>query len=83
MNRCFVLSVDENPDQTELIQQRQREAETIEAMLQQEDAEEIRKLHHNTQRLLKPIRVSILTLGNFASPSSESATAGTRPSILA
>ncbi len=58
LNRCFVLSVDENPEQTEAIQQRQREAETIDAMLDAEDADEVRKLHHNAQRLLRPIRVS-------------------------
>ena len=58
MNRCFVLSVDENPEQTQLIQQRQREAETIEAMLDAEDADAIRKLHQNAQRLLRPIRIS-------------------------
>ena len=58
MNRCFVLSVDENPEQTELIQERQRESETIDAMLDQEEADDIRRLHQNAQRLLKPIRVS-------------------------
>lgn len=58
MNRCFVLGVDENPEQTQLIQQRQREAETIEAMLDAEDADGIRRLHQNAQRLLRPVRIS-------------------------
>ncbi len=83
LNRCFVFSVDENPEQTEAIQQRQREAETIDAMLDAEDADEIRKLHHNAQRLLDRFASRILTPINFASPSSESATAETRPSISA
>jgi hypothetical protein len=58
MNRCFVLSVDEAPEQTAAIQQRQREGETIDAMMALEEAESIRRVHRNAQRLLRPIRVS-------------------------
>jgi hypothetical protein len=58
MNRCFVLSVDEAPEQTAAIQQRQRDAETIEAILERRKLERVYKLHQNAQRLLRPIEIS-------------------------
>jgi hypothetical protein len=57
MNRCFVLNVDEDVNQTAAIQQRQRHAETFQQVIAGERANQIRKLHQNAQRLLKPIRV--------------------------
>ena len=57
VNRCLVLSVDEEAPQTELIQQRQREAETIETLIHQHRAAEVRKRHQNAQALLQPLRV--------------------------
>lgn len=57
MNRCFVLSVDEDSKQTAAIQERQRNAETLEEILAAEHAKQTRKLHQNAQRLLKPIRI--------------------------
>ncbi len=57
MNRCFVLSVDEELAQTAAIQQRQREGETLSAFLACDSAERIRSVHRNAQRLLRPIEV--------------------------
>lgn len=59
MNRCVVLSVDENREQTRAIHQIQRELQTIEGLIAKEEKQEIIKLHQNLQRLLKPIRVAI------------------------
>ena len=56
-NRCLVLSVDESRDQTRAIHARQRYEETLEGLAAGERAASIRSLHHNAQRLLKPVRV--------------------------
>ena len=57
MNRCFVLSVDEELAQTAAIQQRQRDGETLSAFLTCESAERIRSVHRNAQRLLRSLEV--------------------------
>ena len=57
LNRSFVVSVDEQATQTEAIQRRQRDSETLEAFLAYEKAEQIRKRHQNAQRLLRPLAV--------------------------
>ncbi|WP_420607460.1 CHC2 zinc finger domain-containing protein [Novosphingopyxis sp.] len=56
-NRCLVLSVDESRDQTRAIHARQRYEETLEGLAAGERASAIRTLHHNAQRLLKPVKV--------------------------
>jgi DNA primase len=57
LNRCIVLSVDEDREQTRAIHRLQREAETLEGMLAREEREQILRLHRNAQRLLRPMRV--------------------------
>ena len=57
LNRAIVLTVNEEPEQTRAIHQKQREAQTIEGMWAQDDRAEIVKLHRNVQRLLRPLRV--------------------------
>lgn len=56
-NRCLVLSVDESRDQTRAIHARQRYEETLAGLEERAAARSIRTLHHNAQRLLKPVRV--------------------------
>lgn len=56
-NRCLVLTIDESREQTRAIHARQRYEETLEGMAAREDASAIRALHHNAQRLLKPVKV--------------------------
>lgn len=56
-NRYLVLSVDEDREQTRRIHAAQREAETLSGMLRKLDQEEILRIHHNAQRLLRPLRV--------------------------
>jgi len=58
MNRCFVIGVDEDADQTAAIQARQRLGHTIEDQLAAERTERRCKVHHNAQRLLQPVRVN-------------------------
>src|SRR5690348_11139497 len=56
-NRALVLSVDESPAQTRAIQVRQREGRTLEGLLARTARTELRALHQNAQRLLKPVAV--------------------------
>ncbi|OYP36779.1 hypothetical protein [Rhodopirellula sp. MGV] len=57
MNRCLVLSVDESRQQTKAIHRRQQVAQTTEGKRASEQAEKIRKLHQNAQRLLKSVEI--------------------------
>ena len=57
MNRCVVLTVDEDREQTRAIHRMQREAETLEGYFAELDRKELLELHRNAQRLLKPLRV--------------------------
>lgn len=57
LNRCLVLAVDEDRDQTRAIHQLQRESETLEGLIAKEERQHLLKLHQNAQRLLHPIRV--------------------------
>lgn len=57
INRCIVLTVDENREQTKAIHQIQRRLQTLDGLIAKEEREEVTKLHQNIQRLLKPIKV--------------------------
>jgi DNA primase catalytic core len=57
-NRCLVLSVDEDREQTRAIHERQREAETLEGLLAARDRSEVLRVHRNAQRLLRPLLVA-------------------------
>lgn len=57
LNRCLVLTVDEGRAQTRAIHGRQRAAQTLDGLLAGAEAEEIRKLHQDAQRLLEPLAV--------------------------
>jgi hypothetical protein len=57
MNRCVVLTVDEDREQTQAIHRMQREAETLDGYFAELDRKEVLELHRNAQRLLRPLRV--------------------------
>ena len=57
LNRCLVLTVNEEREQTQAIHRMQREAQTLEGLLRKRERDEILALHRNAQRLLKPIFV--------------------------
>ena len=57
MNRCLVLTVNESREQTQLIHDLQRERETLEGLLANEDRKTLINVHRNAQRLLKPLKV--------------------------
>jgi DNA primase len=58
LNRCLVLTVNEDRSQTQAIHRQQREQQTIEGLFGREDRIETLKLHRNAQRLLKPVFVA-------------------------
>ena len=57
LNRCMVLSVNEEREQTQAIHRVQREAQTLEGLLRRRDRDAILSVHRNGQRLLKPMAV--------------------------
>jgi DNA primase catalytic core len=57
LNRCLVLSVNEDREQTQAIHRVQREAQTVEGLLKRRDRDAILAVHRNAQRLLKPVFV--------------------------
>ena len=57
LNRCVVLTVDEEREQTQAIHRIQREAQTLEGLLRRKRQDGLLRLHQNAQRLLKPINV--------------------------
>jgi DNA primase len=57
MNRCLVLTVDENRAQTQAIHAIQRKRRTLDGLLARAGKETILTLHRNAQRLLRPLAV--------------------------
>ncbi|HVM53262.1 MAG TPA: CHC2 zinc finger domain-containing protein [Acidimicrobiales bacterium] len=57
LNRCIVLSVDEDRDQTRAIHDRQRRAQTLDGLLASQARDEVVKVHQDAQRLLAPVLV--------------------------
>jgi hypothetical protein len=57
LNRCIILTVDEDREQTRAIHKLQRRLETIEGLWLEEERAHLVKLHQNAQRLLRPLKV--------------------------
>jgi len=58
LNRCIVLTVDEEREQTRAIHRLQRQSQTLEGLLARQDRAEVLKLHQDAQRLLRPLLVA-------------------------
>jgi len=58
MNRCMVLTVNESREQTQAIHAMQRQQQTLEGLLRNEDKKQIIELHRNAQRILRPLLVA-------------------------
>jgi DNA primase len=56
-NRCIILTVDESREQTRAIHQKQREQRTLKGLKLNQEKTELLKVHHNAQRLLRPLPV--------------------------
>jgi DNA primase catalytic core len=57
LNRCLVLTVNEDREQTRAIHRAQREAQTLEGLLKRAERETIVRLHQNAQRMLRTLAV--------------------------
>ena len=57
LNRCLVLTVNENREQTQAIHARQRSKRTLAGLREKKQATQRLKQHQNAQRLLKPLLV--------------------------
>jgi hypothetical protein len=58
LNRCLVLSVNEEREQTRAIHIMQRRRQTLSGLLEQRQRQAVLKLHRDAQRLLKPMLVA-------------------------
>jgi energy-coupling factor transporter ATP-binding protein EcfA2 len=56
-SRFVPLTLDESEAQTKAILERQRRRYSLEGTLERKEAESVRRLHHNAQRLLRPLEV--------------------------
>jgi DNA primase catalytic core len=56
-SRFVPLTLDESEAQTVAILERQRRRYSLEGTLERKEAEAVRRLHHNAQRLLRPLEV--------------------------
>jgi hypothetical protein len=57
-NRCIVLTVDEEREQTRAIHRSQRRQQTLEGLLARRDRDALLQVHRNAQRLLRPLLVA-------------------------
>jgi DNA primase len=57
LNRCVVLTVNETREQTRAIHALQRQRQTLQGLLQDEERKVLIDLHRNAQRLLRPLAV--------------------------
>jgi DNA primase catalytic core len=58
LNRCVVLTVNEEREQTRAIHRKQRQARTTDGLWARRKRSQIIQLHRNAQRLLRPIAVA-------------------------
>jgi DNA primase catalytic core len=68
LNRCVVLTVNEDREQTRAIHQKQRESQTLEGLKARMRQNKIIRLHRNAQRLLRPVPVVIEHLKDHSFP---------------
>ena len=58
MNRCLVLTVNETREQTRMIHDLQRRAQTLDGLIARQKRAQVLRLHQNAQRLLRPLLVA-------------------------
>ena len=58
LNRCLVLTVNEDREQTRAIHRLQRERQTLEGLLERQARSDLLKVHRDAQRLLRPLLVA-------------------------
>jgi|CXWL01.1.fsa_nt_gi DNA primase catalytic core len=73
-NRCIILTVDEDREQTRAIHAAQRKSQTIAGQLARRRRPAVAKLHQNAQRLLRPLMVGLPFAEELTYPDSASRT---------
>jgi DNA primase catalytic core len=68
-SRFVQLTMDESVEQTRAVLERQRRAHTLAGVLENATAEIVQRLHHNAQRLLRPLAVVNPYVEQLAYPS--------------
>jgi DNA primase catalytic core len=68
LNRCLVLSVNEDREQTQAIHRLQREQQTLEGLVRRQQRRDLIRLHQNAQRLLHPLFVVNPFVGELTFP---------------
>ena len=58
-NRCIVLTVDEDREQTRAIHRLQRQRLTLDGQQRHRERDQVLELHRNAQRLLRPLQVVV------------------------
>jgi hypothetical protein len=58
LNRCLVLTVDEDREQTKAIHRLQRQRQTLQGLLARQEQQRTLALHRDAQRLLRPLLVA-------------------------
>jgi len=58
LNRCIVLTVDEDREQTRAIHRLQRARQTLEGLLARRERDQVLKVQRDAQRLLRPLLVA-------------------------
>jgi len=58
LNRCLVLTVDEDREQTKAIHRLQRQRQTLQGLLARQEQQRTLGLHRDAQRLLRPLLVA-------------------------
>lgn len=81
-NRCIVLTVNEDREQTQAIHRMQRESQTLAGLLRRKDRDELRRLHRNAQRLLRPLDVVNELAMELSFPDSQTRTRRDHPKYL-
>lgn len=57
LNRCMILTVDEDRAQTRAIHELQRFEETLEGLMARQERDDLVRVHRNAQRLIRPLKV--------------------------
>jgi len=65
LSRCVVLAVDEGREQTRAIHEAQRQRKTLDGLMQATRHDALVALHHDAQRLLRPLHVVIPMAGEL------------------
>ncbi|MBK7034628.1 MAG: hypothetical protein IPH49_15530 [Ignavibacteria bacterium] len=80
-SRFVQLSMNESIEQTRIILSQQRHQHSLSGVLEKAESEEIKRLHHHAQRMLKPLAVVNPFVEHLTYPAKDSSPAESKESI--